>query len=87
MFHALLYNQVLEDCNLCKERWFEMKLNGINEYSRCVTDRNSRKRPSGFPLLMSAENNMNTGTVPLSLSETTQVEEMLIIRIYFYVEV
>jgi len=36
---------------------------------------------------MSAENNIDTNIIPLSLSETTQIKKMLITRIHFYVKV
>jgi hypothetical protein len=69
----------LETCQRCQERGFLMALKeGICH--RCfLRDTDNRKR-SVTPFLMSAENNMDPGTVPGHLPELTQVEEMVIAR-------
>jgi ATP-dependent DNA helicase PIF1 len=69
----------LETCRRCQERGFSMALKeGICH--RCfLRDTDNRKR-SVAPFLMSAENNMDPGTIPGHLPELTQVEEMVIAR-------
>lgn len=69
----------METCPRCQERGLEMDLkDGVCH--RCfLRDRDSRGQLR-TPYLMSAENNMDPGTVPSDLPELTQVEEMVIAR-------
>jgi hypothetical protein len=67
----------LETCQWCQERGFSMALKEGICHCCFLRDTDNRKR-SVTPFLMSAENNMDPGTVPRHLPELTQVKEMVI---------
>ena len=69
----------LETCQRCQERGFSIALKEGICYRCFLRDTDNRKR-SVTPFLMSAENNIDPGTVPGHLLELTQVEEIVIAR-------
>ena len=85
-FHEEVDRSIMEVCDRCKERWFDMVLReGVCK--RCRTARDKRLVGDGEPFLMSAENEMDPGDVPSGLPSLTQVEEMLIARVHVFLEV
>jgi hypothetical protein len=69
----------IEPCGRCQERGFAMDLKAGVCHRCFLRDTDNRKQPV-TPFLMSAENDMDPGTVPADLPELTQVEEMVIAR-------
>jgi hypothetical protein len=69
----------LETCQWYQERGFSMALKEGICYCCFLQDTDNQKR-SVMPFLISAENNMDPGTVPGYLSELTQVKEIVIAR-------
>jgi hypothetical protein len=65
----------METCSRCKERWFAMDLKGDVWHACFLRDKGSKT-----PFLISAENEMDPGDVPVYLPELTQVKEMIIAR-------
>jgi len=65
----------MEDCSRCRERWFAMALKDTVCHRCYLRDPKDRR-----PYLMSAENEMDPGSVADILPELTQVEEMIIAR-------
>jgi len=80
----------MEICGRCKERWFQMGLategNNIGVYKACVKDANSLKDPALSPLF-GESNGLNPEPVPGFLPILTAVEELLITRVYVYLQV
>ena len=58
----------------------------ISIYKACIRDANSLKDPA-LPSLFSKGNELNLGPVPGFLPMLTAVEELLITRIYIYLQV
>jgi len=73
-----------------KERWFQMGLategNNIGVYKACVKDANTLKDPT-LSSLFGESNGLNLGPIPSFLPILTAVEELLIARIYVYLQV
>jgi hypothetical protein len=68
----------LETCQWYQERGFTMDLTDHSVCHQCfLQDTDNWKQPV-TPFLISAENNMDPGTVPGHLPELTQVKEMVI---------
>ena len=65
----------MEYCSRCRERWFAMALKDTVCHSCCLRDKKVR-----VPYLMSADNEMDPGSVPDYLPELSQLEEMIIAR-------
>ena len=63
----------MEGCSRCRERWFAMALKDTICHRCYLRDPKDRR-----PYLMSAENEMDPGSVADTLPELTQVEEMII---------
>jgi hypothetical protein len=60
--------------------------NNIGIYKACVKDANTLKDPT-LPPLFSKSNGLNLGPIPSFLPILTAVEELLITRIYVYLQV
>jgi hypothetical protein len=58
----------------------------IGIYKACIKDANSFKDPT-LPPLFSKSNRLNLGPVPGFLPILTAVEELLIARVYVYLQV
>ena len=87
-FHAALDADVMEECDRCHEKWFNLRLKRLpseNVCSRCRGRDTPGKRGNG-PCLMSAQNHMDPGDVPSHLPQLTQIEEILIARVHSAVE-
>lgn len=65
----------MEACSRCKEFWFAMDLKDTVCHSCYLRDKRGQT-----PFLMSADNEMDPGDVPVHLPVLTQVEEMIIAR-------
>jgi len=80
----------METCSYCKERWFQIGLategNNIGVCKACVKDANSLK-DLALPPLFGKSNGLNLGPVPSFLPIFTAVEELLIARVYVYLQV
>ena len=80
----------METYSHCKERWFQIGLamegDNIGVYKACIKDANSLKNPT-LPSLFSDSNGLDPGPVPGFLPILTAVEELLIARIYIYLQV
>ena len=63
-----------------------MEGNNIVIYKAYIKDINSLKNPT-LPLLFSESNGLNLGPIPNFLSILTVVEELLIVRIYIYLQI
>jgi hypothetical protein len=83
-FHEELDKDVLEECRVCQERWFNMDISG-GICARCR--RRDKNRAEDEPELFSKDNLMDPGSVPEHLPALTQVEEMLIARVHVCLEV
>jgi ATP-dependent DNA helicase PIF1 len=84
-----VYEDTLETCNSCQERWFDMELQG-GVCRRCQKDdakRNTNVDSQQEPRLFSDENFTDPGEMPVNLPPLTQVEEMLIARVHTFIEV
>ncbi|KJZ68228.1 hypothetical protein HIM_12379 [Hirsutella minnesotensis 3608] len=84
-FHTALTEDKMLSCVRCKERWFDMKLNGLKICSRCIS--RDGKRGPNEPYFFSAANNLDFGEVPDNLPDLSMVEEMLIARVHVHVKV
>ncbi|KJZ70103.1 hypothetical protein HIM_10506 [Hirsutella minnesotensis 3608] len=84
-FHTALTEDKMHSCIRCKERWFDMKRNGLKVCSRCIS--RDGKRGPNEPYFFSAANNLDFGEVPGNLPDLTMVEEMLIARVHVHVKV
>jgi hypothetical protein len=60
--------------------------NGIGIYKAYIKDTNGLKDPA-LPSLFNESNKLNLGPIPSFLPIFTVVEELLIIRIYIYLQV
>jgi hypothetical protein len=67
----------METCSCYKESWFAMNLKDIVCYSCYLRDKYSQT-----PFLISADNKINPGDIPVYLFVLTQVEEIIITRSY-----
>lgn len=76
----------MEDCCSCNERWFQIVLDRATNICRQCRKTRDAKTGDNEPYLMSAENNMSSGPMPLHLPELTQVEEMLIASTHVVVQ-
>ena len=85
-FHDALREKVMETCLRCKERWFEMKLNAEQVCYRCRRVDKEVAHGDDQVFLYSSANNMDPGSLP-SLSDLTEIEEMLIARVHAAVQV
>jgi hypothetical protein len=83
-FHKELYKDIMEECDMCKEKWFNM---GIREGICGKCRRRDKKKADDEPALFSKENFMDPGTVPEHLPKLTNVEEQLIARVHVHIEV
>jgi hypothetical protein len=84
-FHDKLDRERLETCSRCEEMWFHMGLDDNRVCSSCQkVDKNLEDE---MPFLYSGANEMDPGPIPLGLEQLTQIEEMLIARVYCFVEV
>ena len=63
-----------------------IKGNNISICKVCIKDANSLKDPT-FPFLFGESNKLNLGPVPGFLSILTTVKELLIARVYIYLQV
>ena len=63
-----------------------MEGNSIGIYKACIKDTNSLK-DLVLPFLFSKSNGLNLGPIPSFLPILTVVEELLIARIYIYLQV
>ena len=63
-----------------------MEGNNIGVYKACIKDANSLKNPT-LPSLFSKSNGLNLGPIPSFLPILTAVEELLIARVYIYLQV
>ena len=83
-FWTALETEQMEYCHRCREQWFDMCLkDGICK--RCIS-RDKIRRPDE-PYFFSHENRLDFGVVPAHLPQLTQVEEMLIARVYVFVNI
>jgi hypothetical protein len=89
-FRSILQAKCIETCSRYKERWFQMGLategNNIGVCKACIKDANSLKDPT-LPPLFGKSNGLNPGPVPGFLPILTAVEELLITRVYVYLQV
>ena len=80
----------METCSCYKERWFQIGLaiegNNIGVCKAYIKDINSFKDLTLFPLF-SESNGLNLGPIFSFLPIPTIVEELLITRIYIYLQV
>ena len=60
--------------------------NNIGVYKACIKDANSLKDPT-TPFLFSESNGLNLGPIPSFLPILTTVKELLIARVYIYLQV
>ena len=69
--HEELASYKMEDCNVCKERWFEMNI-GVRsgKCQRCASERLDKNIPHTF----SPENDMHPGLAPTCLSVLNSTE-------------
>ena len=58
----------------------------IGVYKACIKDAKSLSNPT-LPLLFSDANELNPGLVPEDLPILTGVEEIMIVRVYVYLQV
>jgi hypothetical protein len=80
-FNTAINDIKLEECNMCNERWFEMRLkNGICRNCQ-------RIEKSGKPHLFTMANNADVGLIPEHLPILTEIEEMLIARVHVHIQV
>ena len=63
-----------------------MEGNNIGVYKACIKDADSLKNPTLSPLF-SESNRLDLGPVPGFLPILTAVEELLIMRVYVYLQV
>jgi hypothetical protein len=68
-------------CSECNEKWFEMEMRR-NRCRKCRTDAKKHKESP----LYSALNDLDPDSMP-DLPNLTQIEKMLIARVYIYVEI
>jgi hypothetical protein len=77
-------------CSRYKERWFQIGLategDNIGIYKACIKDADSLKDLT-LPPLFSKSNGLNPGPIPSFLPILTAVEELLIARVYIYLQV
>jgi hypothetical protein len=89
-FRSILQAKYIEICSRCKEQWFQIGLaikgDNISLYKACIKDTNSFKDPT-LPPLFSESNGLNPKPIPGFLLIFTAVEELLITRIYIYLQV
>ena len=80
----------METCSRCKERWFQIGLategNNIGICKAYIKDAD-RLKDLTLPPLFSKSNRLNPGPVPSFLPILTAVEELLIARVYIYLQV
>ena len=80
----------METCSRCKEQWFQIGLategDNIGVCKACIKDANSLKDPT-LPPLFGESNGLNPGPIPGFLLILTTVEELLIARVYVYLQV
>jgi hypothetical protein len=83
-FKAELDKDIMAECAVCKERWFDIKLrDGV---CTSCTNKDKVRRPEE-PFFFSATNDLDFGNVPAELPELTQIEEQLIARVHVHIEV
>ena len=89
-FRSILQAKYIETCSCYKERWFQIGLatkgNNIGVYKVYIKDADSLKDLTLFPLF-SKSNRLNLGPIPSFLPILTAVEELLIARVYVYLQV
>jgi hypothetical protein len=84
-FHNTLDKHKMEVCSRCKERWFEMRLEG-GVCRVCRAWDSPRKMKEGMPFLMTDLNNMDPRELPV-LPKLTQMEEMCIAWAHVHMQV
>ena len=77
--NSFLAKLKLEKCATCKERWFDMKLS--NKVCKACRSSNIQKK------LYSKSNNSDVGFIPHNLPSLSEIEEILIARVYVPVQV
>ena len=89
-FRSILQAKYIKTCSYYKERWFQISLtikgDNIGIYKAYIKDTNSLKDLT-LPPLFSKSNRLNLGPIPSFLLILTAVEELLITRIYVYLQV
>jgi hypothetical protein len=89
-FRSILQAKCIETCSCYKERWFQIGLategNNIGVCKACIKDANKLKDLT-LPPLFSESNGLNPGPIPSFLPIFTAVEELLIARVYVYLQV
>ena len=89
-FRSILQAECMETCSRCKERWFQMGLategDNIGVCKACIKDADSLKYLT-LPPLFSKSNGLNLGPIPSFLPILTVVKELLIARVYIYLQV
>ena len=80
----------METCSCCKERWFQIGLamegDNMGVCKACIKDADSLKDLTLLPLF-GESNGFDLGPVPGFLPILTAVEELLIARVYVYLQV
>ena len=80
----------METYSRYKERWFQIGLategDNIGVCKACIKDADSLKYPT-LPPLFSKSNGLNLGPISSFLPILTAVEELLITRVYVYLQV
>ena len=80
-FYEHLDQITREECVICNEKWFDMKIkDGVCERCR-------RREIAKRPHLFTIENNADVGSIPEHLPELTQIEEQLIARVHVHLQV
>jgi len=89
-FRSILQVKYIETCSYYKERWFQIGLaiegNNIGVCKACIKDVDSLKDPT-LPSLFDKSNRLDLGPIPGFLLILTAVEELLIARVYIYLQV
>src|SRR6266700_1335063 len=80
----------METCSRCKEQWFQIGLamegDNIGVYKAYIKDADSLKDPT-LPPLFGESNRLDLGPIFSFLPILTAVEELLIARVYIYLQV
>jgi ATP-dependent DNA helicase PIF1 len=82
-FHIAIKSEIMETCNRCNERWFNMDLKD-NVCGKCR--RVDAKKEDDEPYLYRTLNNADPGDVSHSLPKLSGVEEMLIARVHVFMQ-
>jgi hypothetical protein len=89
-FRSILQAERIETCSRYKERWFQIGLategDNIGVCKACIKDTDGLNNPT-LPSLFSKSNGLDLGPIPSFLPILTTVEELLIARVYVYLQV